>query len=85
MSIFRNKKDLDDGLTPEERERVTEYTACFAGPAGSFVITDLYLLCGMATSIFNDVEFDPIQAAWRDGMQTIVKRILNYSGMTIYK
>jgi hypothetical protein len=85
MALFRNKKDIDDGLTPEEREKVAQYSACFTGPAGSFVIADLYLLCGMATSTFNDVDYDPIRAAHRDGMQTLLKRILNYSGMTIYK
>ena len=85
MALFRNKKDINDGLTPEERERVTEYTACFSGPAGSYVIADLYLLCGMATSVFNDSDYDPIRAAHRDGMQTLLKRILNYSGRTLYK
>lgn len=85
MGIFRNRKDIDDGLTPEERELVAQYSACFGGPAGDFVVADLYILTGMATSTFNDVDYSPIRAAHRDGMQTIVKRILNYSGRTVYK
>jgi|WetSurMetagenome_2_1015567.scaffolds.fasta_scaffold168494_2 hypothetical protein len=85
MAIFRNKKDIDDGLTPEEREKVAQYSACFQGPAGDFVVADLYLLAGMATSTFADVDFDPIRAAHRDGIQTLLKRILNYSGRTVYK
>ena len=85
MGLFRNKKDQDDGLTEEEREMVAQYSACFGGPAGNFVVADLYLLCGMATSIFNDTDYDPIRAAHRDGMQTIAKRILNYSGRAVYK
>lgn len=80
MGLFRNKKDIDDGLTPEEREVASQYAACFGGPAGDFVVADLYLLCGMATSIFGDTDFDHIRAAHRDGMQTVLKRILNYSG-----
>ena len=85
MGIFRNRKDQDDGLTPEEREMVAQYSACFMGPAGDFVVADLYLLTGMATSGFADSDYDPIRAAHRDGMQTVLKRILNYSGRTVYK
>ena len=95
MGLFRNKKDQDDGLTPEEREMVAQYSACFGGPAGDFVVADLYILTGMATSMFTgqygeegnriDTDFDPIRAAHRDGMQTVLKRILNYSGRTVYK
>ena len=85
MGIFRNKRDTDDGLTPEEREMASHYAACFSGPSGDFVVADLYLLCGMAKSIFNETDYDPVRAAHRDGMQTLLKRILNYSGRTIYK
>jgi hypothetical protein len=83
FDIIKEKKD--DGLTPEEREKISQYSACFAGPAGDYVVADLYLLTGLATSIFADVDYDPIKAAHRDGMQTLLKRILNYSGRTVYK
>jgi hypothetical protein len=85
VALFRNKKDIDDGLSPEEREKVAQYSACFGGPAGDFVVADLYLLTGLATSTFVDSDYDPIRAAHRDGMQTVLKRILNYSGRNIYK
>jgi hypothetical protein len=85
MGLFRNRKGVDDGLTPEEQEMVAQYSAAFSGPAGDFVVADLYLLTGLATSTFADTDFDPIRAAHRDGMQTLLKRILNYSGRTVYK
>jgi hypothetical protein len=82
MALFRHRKDIDDGLSGEDRERVANYTSCFAGPAGDAVIADLYLLTGFPTSIFDsdDVGYDPIRAAHRDGMKTVLLRILNYSG-----
>lgn len=85
MGIFRNKKDVDDGLSPEDRELISHYTACFSGPAGDFVVADLYILSKMATSVFDGADYDPIKAAFMDGMQTMLKRILNCSGRTIYK
>lgn len=85
MGLFRNRKDIDDGLTPEEREMVSQYSACFNGPAADFVVADLYLITGMGSSTFAKADYDPIRAAHRDGMQTILKRIMNYSGRTIYK
>jgi hypothetical protein len=86
MGIFSvGRKKQDDGLTPEEQELAANYAACFDGAAGDVVVADLYLLTGLATSTFADANFDPIMAAHRDGMQTVLKRILNYSGRTIYK
>jgi hypothetical protein len=85
MRLFRNRDTVDDGLTPEEREMVQDYTSCFAGISGDKVVADLYILTGMATSTFADTDFDPVRAAHRDGMQTVMKRILNYSGRTVYK
>jgi hypothetical protein len=85
MGIFRNKPKITDGLTAAEQELVSQYTSCFTGPAGDFVVEDLFILCGMATSVFNDADYDPVRAAHRDGMQTVLKRILNCSGRSIYK
>jgi hypothetical protein len=34
----------------------------------------------MGGSPFKDADFDPIQAAFKDGMAYVVKRLLGYSG-----
>jgi hypothetical protein len=83
MGIFRAKQP--ETTEPGEQEIIDAYTSCFTGPAGDFIITDLFYLTGIAGSVFNAVDYDPIKAAHRDGMQTILKRILNYSGRQICK
>lgn len=77
MGFFKSKQRTDP-----ESELEAAYISCFSGPAGDTVINDLYLRTGMHGSIFADpdVNYDPIRAAHQDGMQRVVKRILNLSG-----
>jgi hypothetical protein len=63
-----------------EREAFNHYNATFTGPSGEWVLKDLYHQCGMGGSPFKDADFDPIQAAFKDGMAYVVKRLLGYSG-----
>jgi hypothetical protein len=80
MGIFKTKDK--ERLDETDQHLVDQYTSCFNGPSGDFVIGDLYVLTGFPLSLFDqpDVEYDPIKAAHRDGMQTVLKRILNLSG-----
>ena len=67
-------------LEKYEEECVSNYSACFRGPAGVFVLEDLWGLCGMDKSVFKEAGFDPVQAAFNDGMKYVVLRLLGYSG-----
>jgi hypothetical protein len=81
MSLFRTKA-VAPKLEATDQERVDGYTATFTGPSGAFVLEDLFYFTKMYTTVFGEADFDPIRAAHFDGMQTVVKRILNLSGRT---
>jgi hypothetical protein len=75
MGLFKIKEIKDS-----EEQLVNDYTSCFSGPAGEAVLKDLYQICGVDLSVFVKAEFDPVQAAFYEGMRYVVLRLLGYSG-----
>jgi len=60
----------------QEWELMQAYYACFSGPAGEVVLTDLY---------FVQAEHDPVRAAFYDGMRYVALRLFGYSGRKPYE
>lgn len=69
----------------QEWELMQAYYACFSGPAGEVVLTDLYNLCHLGTSVFVQAEHDPVRAAFYDGMRYVALRLFGYSGRKPYE
>ena len=85
---FRSKgkqeADPADSEALYEEKLWNDYGACFGGPAGDEVLKDLIGITGIHTSSFKAAEFDPVKAAFFDGMKYVVQRLLGYSGRKLY-